>query len=101
MCAQRRNVRGDPLLTHGARVGDALRCAEAKVEAGLSGVEIEIPSSTAARVIAETTLGSVDVGDGFTKREGSFLTEGALSGNGPVLTIRAGVRLGSLQLRTR
>jgi hypothetical protein len=78
LCAQRRNVRGDPPLTHGARVGDALRCAEAKVEAGLSGVEIEIPSSTAARVIAETTLGSVDVGDGFTKREGSFLTEVAL-----------------------
>jgi hypothetical protein len=72
-----------------------------KVEADLSGVEIEIPASTAARVIAETTLGSVDVGDGFTKREGSFLTEGALSGNAPVLTIRAGVRLGSLQLRAR
>ena len=75
--------------------------AEAKVEAGLSGVEIEIPASTAARVIAETTLGSVDVGDGFTTREGAFLTEGALGGNAPVLTIRAGVRLGSLQLRAR
>jgi hypothetical protein len=67
----------------------------------LSGVEIEIPASTAARIIAEPTLGSVDVGDGFTKREGAFLTEGALSGNVPVLTIRAGVRLGSLQLRAR
>jgi hypothetical protein len=29
------------------------------------------------------------------------LTEGALRGNAPVLTIRAGVRLGSLQLRAR
>jgi hypothetical protein len=64
-------------------------------------VEIEIPASTAARVIAETTLGSVDVGDGFTEREGALLTEGALRGNAPVLTIRAGVRLGSLQLRAR
>ncbi len=81
--------------------GTLSRDAEAKVEAGLSGVEIEIPASTAAKVIAETTLGSVDVGDDFTKREGSFLTEGALSGNAPVLTIRAGVRLGSLQLRAR
>ena len=82
--------------------GGALsRDAEAKVEAGLSAVEIEIPASTAARVIAETTLGSVDVGDGFTEREGVLLTEGALSGNAPVLTIRAGVRLGSLQLRAR
>ncbi len=81
--------------------GTLSRDAEVKVEAGLSGVEIEIPASTAARVIAETTLGSVDVGDGFTKREGAFLTEGALGGNAPVLTIRAGVRLGSLQLRAR
>jgi hypothetical protein len=51
-------------------------------------------------VTAETTLGSVDVGDGFTKSEGAFSTEAALRGDGPVLRIRAGVRLGSLQLRT-
>lgn len=82
--------------------GTLARDAEVKVEAGLSGVEIEIPASTAARIVAETTLGSVDVGDGFTKREGAFLTDGALSGNdAPLLTIRAGVRLGSVQLRTK
>lgn len=81
--------------------GTLSRNAEVKIEAGLSGVEIEIPASTAARIIAETTLGSVEVGDGFTKREGAFLTEGAVSGNAPALTIRAGVRLGSLQLRAR
>jgi len=81
--------------------GTLSRAPEVKVEAGLSGVEIEIPASTAARVFAETTLGSVDVGDGFTKREEAFLTEAALSGNAPVPTIRAGVRLGSVQLRAR
>jgi hypothetical protein len=69
------------------------------VETGLSGVEISVPASTAARIVAETTLGSVGVGDGFTKREGAFLTEGALGGRLPVLEIRAGVRLGALQLR--
>jgi hypothetical protein len=63
-------------------------------------VEISVPGSTATRVTAEVTLGSVEVGDGFAKREGVFLTEAALGGNGPVLSIRAGVRLGSLQLRT-
>jgi hypothetical protein len=42
----------------------------------MSGVEVSVPASTAARVVSETTLGSVDVGDGFTKREGAFLTEG-------------------------
>ena len=65
----------------------------------LSGVDIEVPASTAAKIVAETTLGSVDVGDGFTKREGAFLTESALAGRTPLLTIRAGVRLGSLKLR--
>ena len=80
--------------------GTLSRDAEVSIETGLSGVEVSVPGSTATRVTAETTLGSVDVGDGFSKREGVFLTEAALSGNGPYLRIRAGVRLGSLQLRT-
>src|ERR687893_683360 len=76
------------------------REAEVSIETGLSRVVVSVPSSTAARLATETTLGSVDLGDGFTKREGAFLTEAALSGDGPVLSIRACVRLGSLQLRT-
>jgi hypothetical protein len=76
------------------------REARVSIETGLSGAKISVPTSTAARIVAETTLGSVvDVGDGFTKREGAFLTEGALSEGVPVLEIRAGVRLGALQLR--
>lgn len=78
--------------------GTLLRDAEAKIEAGLSGVEIKIPATTAAKIVAETTLGSVDVVDGFTKREGAFWTEAGMTGKKPLLTIRAGVRLGSLQL---
>lgn len=78
--------------------GTLLRDAEAKIEAGLSGVEIKIPATTAAKIVAETTLGSVDVEDGFTKREGAFWTEAGMTGKKPLLTIRAGVRLGSLQL---
>jgi hypothetical protein len=80
--------------------GDLRRDAEVSIETGISGVVVSVPSSTAAKVTAETTLGSVDVGDGFTKREGAFSTEAALRGDGPILRIRAGVRLGSLQLRT-
>src|SRR5918998_3227366 len=79
--------------------GTLSREAQATVETGLSGVEIKIPPSTAAKIIAETTLGSVDVGDGYTKSEGAFWTETGMAGNKPLLTIRAGVRLGSLQLR--
>jgi hypothetical protein len=74
--------------------------AEVSIDTGVSAVTVSVPASTAARVAAETTLGSVDVGDGFTKKEGAFLTEPALGGGGPVLKIRAGVRLGSLQLKT-
>ena len=36
--------------------GTLLRDAEAKIEAGLSGVEIKIPAFTAAKIVAETTL---------------------------------------------
>jgi hypothetical protein len=75
------------------------REARVSIETGLSGAKISVPTSTAARIVPQTTLGSVDVGDGFTKREGAFLTEGALSEGVPVLEIRAGVRLGALQLR--
>jgi hypothetical protein len=42
-----------------------------------------------------TGLGSIDVGDGFTKREGAFLTEGALSGEAPVLAICLGSQVGA------
>jgi hypothetical protein len=80
--------------------GTLTRDAEVSIETGISGVVVSVPGSTAARVAAETTLGSVDVGDGFAKKEGAFFTEAALSGDGPVLRIRAGVRLGSLRLRT-
>jgi hypothetical protein len=76
------------------------RDARVSIETGLASVEISVLASMAARIIAETTLGSVEVGDGFTKQEGAFLTEGAVAGNIPVLEIRAGVRLGTLQLKT-
>jgi hypothetical protein len=80
--------------------GSLSRDADVSIETGMSGVVVSVPTSTATRVTAETTLGSVDVGDGYTKSEGAFSTEAALRGNVPVLRIRAGVRLGSLQLRT-
>jgi len=88
--------------------GELSQEAEVTIDTGLSGVEIAVPGSTAALIVAETTLGSVDVGDGFTKREGGFLTEGGITRmtkagrarNQPLLTIRAGVRLGALQIRT-
>jgi hypothetical protein len=66
--------------------GTLLRDAEAKIEAGLSGVEIKIPASTAAKIVAETTLGRVDVEDGFTKREGAFWHRPAFPTSKPFTT---------------
>jgi hypothetical protein len=65
----------------------------------MSSVEITIPSSTAAKVKSETVLGSVDVGDGFMKKEGAFWNEAALASSGPVLNINATVALGAVRLR--
>jgi hypothetical protein len=79
--------------------GKLKRDAEVAIEMGLSGVEITVPASTAAKIVAETTVGSVDAGDSFTKKEGAFLTEAAMIGRKPLLTIRTGVRLGALQIR--
>ena len=79
--------------------GELERSAEVVIETGFSGVEIAVPGTTAAEIVAETTLGSVDVGDGFTKRESVYLTEAAMGKKKPLLTIRAGVRLGALQIR--
>jgi hypothetical protein len=74
---------------------------QASPQDGSDSVMRTNPSSAAASVVVETTLSSVEVGDGFTKWKGALLTEGTVSGNAPVLTIREGVRLGSLQPRVR
>src|SRR5829696_3328900 len=79
--------------------GELSQDADVAIEAGLSGVEITVPGTTAAKIVAETALGSVDVGDGFTKRDGAFLTQAGMVEKKPLLTIRAGVRMGALQIR--
>jgi hypothetical protein len=80
--------------------GTLQREAHVRITAGLSSVEVRVPSTTAAKITAESVLGGVDLGDGFTKKEGAFLTEAALVGKTPVLTVRANVTLGSLAIRS-
>ncbi|MDI3339855.1 MAG: hypothetical protein QJR03_04910 [Sphaerobacter sp.] len=79
--------------------GNLVRDAQVKLSTGVSVVELSIPSSIAAKVRVESTLGSIDLGDGFTKREGAFWNDAAVAGRTPVLTIRANVALGMLRLR--
>ena len=54
----------------------------------------------AAKITTHTSLGDLNVGDGFTTREGGFWTRAALDGAGPVLTLEASSAVGSLKLRT-
>jgi hypothetical protein len=79
--------------------GTLRRDSQARISTSLAQVEIRIPSSTAARVIENTVAASLDLGDGFMKKGGAFLTDAALAGKTPALTIQANVSLGSLALR--
>ncbi len=74
--------------------------AHARINAALSSVEIVVPATTAARIATESPLGHVELGDGFTAKEGAFWTLAAIDGRTPLLTISASMTLGSLTLRT-
>jgi hypothetical protein len=78
--------------------GALARDASVRLELAMSSVRIAVPGTTAARVVVESTLGALDVGDGFTKREGAFCTDAAVRGLTPSLSIRASVTLGALRL---
>jgi len=81
--------------------GGALRRdAQARISTSVAQVEIRIPSSTSVRVIEKTVAASLDLGNGFMKKNGAFLTAAALAGKKPVLKIEANVSLGTLSLRS-
>lgn len=78
--------------------GTLSRDANARFTVGVSSLEISAPASTAAKIRSESVLSSMNVGDGFTKKEGAFWTSAALAGDAPVLTIHANVSVGSLAI---
>jgi hypothetical protein len=79
--------------------GTLQRNAHVRLTAGVSGVEITVPATTAAKIRAEIVLGGLSIGDGFTKKDGAFWTEAALKGQTPVLVIDANLSLGGLTLK--
>jgi hypothetical protein len=79
--------------------GTLQRDTRVRINAGMAAVEVRVPSATAAKIAAHSTLGTVDAGDGFTTREGGYWTEGAVAGGTPVLSIDASIALGALKLR--
>lgn len=78
--------------------GELRRDGHVKLETGLASVELLVPEATPARIMAESVLGSVDVGNGFTKKDGAFLNSAALQGKTPALFIQANVALGAVEL---
>lgn len=81
--------------------GGALRRdATVRASTGAASLELELPSTTSARVMAKSVLGATDVGDGFTTVDGRFLTRAAVEGSAPVLEIDASVAVGMLRLET-
>lgn len=80
--------------------GNLQRDAHVGITTGAAAVEIRIPATTAAKIISESFLATLDIGDGFMKREGAFWTEAALEGKTPRLTIEGNVSLGTLRLTT-
>jgi hypothetical protein len=73
--------------------------AHARINVALSSAEIVVPAMTAAKISTESPLGHIELGDGFTAKEGAFWTPAAMEGRTPLLTISANVALASLRLR--
>lgn len=80
--------------------GALTRDLRARINIGVAGLDVTIPSSTAAKVTAKATLGGVDVGDGFLTRDGAYWTLVAANGQTPLLTLEATVALSGMKLRT-
>lgn len=74
------------------------RDANVRISTGLSGVQLRVPATTAAKIISQSMLAGLEIGDGFTKREGAFWTVAGSEGASPLLTIRANVTLGGLTI---
>jgi hypothetical protein len=79
--------------------GTLTRDAHVRLTTGMSGVEITVPLTTAVKIKAEIVMGGLNIGDGFTKKEGAFWTEAAIKGQTPVLTIEANISLGGLTIK--
>jgi hypothetical protein len=79
--------------------GTLRRDAHVRLTIGMSGVEVSVPATTAAKIKAGIVMGGVNVGDGFTKKDGAFWTEAAIKGQTPVLTIEANISLGGLTIK--
>lgn len=79
--------------------GPLARDLDATIRTGMTAAEVTVPKTTAARVRTKTALAGVNVGDGFTVKDGAFSTLAFIAGQQPVLTIDLQSALGSVALK--
>lgn len=74
--------------------------SKVRLNAGMSGVEMTVPADRPCRITTDTTLGGVDIGDGFVTRGGALWTAAPDIDAVPTLQIDARIALGGLKVRT-
>jgi hypothetical protein len=79
--------------------GTLQRDMHAKLNTGMADVKVTAPQETALKIRMNSTLGSVDIGDGFMTKEGQYWSEAAVKEETPVLTIELIVALGAVKVR--
>jgi hypothetical protein len=79
--------------------GQLQRDCHARISTGVASLTVTIPRGIAARIKANTALGSIQIGDGFITRSGGYWTEAALQEGTPVLYLEANASLGSVKVR--
>jgi hypothetical protein len=80
--------------------GELSRTLDVKISTGVSSVDLRFPTSTPASIFVENVLGGLNVGDGYTKQGGAFLTAAAVDGGEPAVKVKATVAVGSLRIST-
>ncbi|CAN5570010.1 hypothetical protein BH23CHL5_BH23CHL5_02330 [soil metagenome] len=78
--------------------GELQRPMHARLNIGMAELRITIPAETAANIRTNSTLGTVNVGDGFMTKEGAYWSEGAIKGDVPELSIEIVTALGSVRI---
>ncbi len=78
--------------------GELQRDAIAHINSGMADLKISAPRETAIKVQAKTTLGQLNVGDGFMTKDGAYWSEAAVKEGSPVLTIELTAALASAKI---
>ena len=80
--------------------GELQREARVRVSSAMSSTDINVPGATAARIVAQTVMGGINVGNGLTRRDDAYWTQAAVQGLQPTLLVQATVTMGALNLHS-